>query len=516
VNQNLIKKISLALCGGIFMGLSPAPLNFWYLAWIALVPLYLLINHSKNLKETALIGLIWGLGYHGLALFWITGIHPMNWMGVPWFASLLIAISCWLVISFWGALLVVIWSILLKILKLDQINFVLLRVIVTVSLWSILERIWSLTPLWWSALAYTQSPGNLVILHLGQISGFNTVTMALVLVNILIAESYLKFNQNNQNKIDQFILPIISGVTLIFLHILGFMFYIIPLNNQPEMALNIGIIQGNIPNEIKFSQGGFFRAIENYTKGYKQLVNQAVDVVLTPETALPFFWNDVVKYSSFYQAILSEKVPALIGAFSQENNSLTNSLTNSLFLVKGDGQIFSRYDKIKLVPLGEYIPFENIFGSIIDRLSPLDAHLIRGKSEQSFETPWGKAIVGICYDSAFGDLFRRQALQGGEFIITASNNAHYSDSMPAQHHAQDIMRAIETDRWIARATNTGYSAIVDPHGVTHWLSEINRYQLHSDVIYRRQSQTLYVRFGDWLTWGLGLFSIGIIIYLVRN
>jgi apolipoprotein N-acyltransferase len=71
--------------------------------------------------------------------------------------------------------------------------------------------------------------------------------------------------------------------------------------------------------------------------------------------------------------------------------------------------------------------------------------------------------------------------------------------MPAQHHAQDVMRAIETDRWAVRATNTGYSGIVDPHGKTVWISRLNTYALHTDTIYRRQTQTLYVRWGDWLT-----------------
>jgi apolipoprotein N-acyltransferase len=112
--------------------------------------------------------------------------------------------------------------------------------------------------------------------------------------------------------------------------------------------------------------------------------------------------------------------------------------------------------------LGEYIPFEQALGHLVDRLSPLDAHLIAGRATQLFETPFGRAIVGICYESAFAKHFRRQAAAGGQFILTASNNAHYSETMPAQHHAQDVMRAIETDRWAVRATNTGYSGIVDP------------------------------------------------------
>ena len=95
-----------------------------------------------------------------------------------------------------------------------------------------------------------------------------------------------------------------------------------------------------------------------------------------------------------------------------------------------------------------------------DRLSPLDAHLIKGKPQQIFNTPWGQATVGICYESAFAEHFRRQTLAGGEleFIITVSNDAHY-----------------------------------------RWISGVNTYELHTATIYQRQNKTLYVRWGDWLT-----------------
>jgi apolipoprotein N-acyltransferase len=82
--------------------------------------------------------------------------------------------------------------------------------------------------------------------------------------------------------------------------------------------------------------------------------------------------------------------------------------------------------------------------------------------------------------------------------------------MPAQHHAQDIMRAIETDRAMVRATNTGYSAIVDPRGNTLWLSNMDEYQIHLGTIYKQQTKTLYVRWGNWLNWvlvGLGIMII---------
>ncbi|HEY9729886.1 MAG TPA: hypothetical protein V6D50_25845, partial [Chroococcales cyanobacterium] len=85
----------LSLIGGILMGLTPSPVEAWPLAWIALVPLWWSVANARSIRQCGLYGLVWGIGYHGLALFWITGVHPMTWMGVPWLASLAIAIFCW-------------------------------------------------------------------------------------------------------------------------------------------------------------------------------------------------------------------------------------------------------------------------------------------------------------------------------------------------------------------------------------------------------------------------------------
>nr|WP_281254578.1 apolipoprotein N-acyltransferase [Tychonema bourrellyi] len=390
------------------------------------------------------------------------------------------------------------------------------RVLIGTALWCALESFWSQGSLWWTSLSYTQSPHNLAILHLGQISGPSAVTAAIVAVNGLIAEAWIEGSSaadfvadvtdeirlalwTRQKKLTRntWILYLLPAILCLILHIAGGHLYNRPLIQEARTALKIGIIQGNIPNEIKFDSKGWRRALEGYTAGYQKLADRGVDAVLTPETALPFFWTNEYQRStlSFYQAILDRGILALVGGFGQEGDGMTNSL----LAIDKTGEIISRYDKTKLVPLGEYIPFYEILGGMINRLSPLDAHLVPGNPKQLFDTPFGRAIVGICYDSAFSEIFRYQAANGGEFMLTASNNAHYKPPMLAQHHALDVMRAIETDRWAAIATNTGYSAVVNPHGETLWMSGINTYEVKDATIYRRQTQTLYVRWGDLLT-----------------
>ncbi|MBV9388517.1 MAG: apolipoprotein N-acyltransferase [Chroococcidiopsidaceae cyanobacterium CP_BM_ER_R8_30] len=513
----------IALASGCLMGSTVAPVGAWPLAWVALAPLWVIVASPALFASPAFPALFWGIGYHGLALWWITGIHPMTWMGVPWLASLVIALFCWFAATLWGAALVVVWAVgmtlISRVAKLASWS----RVAIGVALWCGLEAVWTASPLCWTSLAYTQSPHNLAILHLGQLSGFSAVAASVVVVNALLAEAWINrqahrensspphplallasnayalracFANGNAKALRRFISPAYLGTAvgfLVCLHLLGLSLYNRPLPQPPTSAIQVGIIQGNVPNEIKLYPAGFRRAIEGYTTGYLSLADQGVDAVLTPEGALPFLWNQVV-HSSLYSAIQEKGVVAWVGAFGKQGNRITNSL----FTVTGTG-VFSRYNKEKLVPLGEYIPFEQFLGGIVNRLSPLDAHQVAGQPHQVFDTPFGRAIVSICFESAFSEHFRYQAAAGGEFILSASNDAHYSPTMPAQHQAQDVMRAIETDRWAVRATNTGYSAIIDPHGRVPWISRLKTYELHAATIYRRQTQTLYVRWGDWLT-----------------
>ena len=108
-------KFLTVFMGGLMMGLAMAPTAAFYLAWLALVPLWLFILNTQKrpllaqLRQTAIAAILWGVGYYGLSLFWITGIHPMTWMGVPWLASLAIALGCWFLITLFGVCLVLFW-----------------------------------------------------------------------------------------------------------------------------------------------------------------------------------------------------------------------------------------------------------------------------------------------------------------------------------------------------------------------------------------------------------------------
>ena len=508
-------QLAIALISGILMGLTPAPFKVWGLAWVAIAPLWILVVTDAKFAESGkslnsyrfkiFLALAWGLGYHGFALAWIIGLHPLTWLGIPWLASVAIVLVIWLFITAWGAALVGIWAGVMNWMGRSGVSAGL-RVLTGTAVWCGLESLWAMGSLNWTSVSYTQSPYNLPILHLGQISGAMTVTAAIVSFNGLLAEAWIASRRTREPQKNLYLVPI--GFFLA-LHLIGFGLYSRPLLEAPNAALKVGIIQGNVPTRIKLFSDGLQRALTGYTAGYRVLVDRGAEVVLTPEGALPFLWEGKNRtQNSLYEAIVEKGVPVWLGTFVSQGMQYTQSLLT----IAPQGEAISRYNKVKLVPLGEYTPFQDLLGGLINRLSPIRANMLPGGLDQQFDTPFGRAAVGICYDSAFPDLFRAQVAKGAEFILTASNLDPYSTTLKAQHQAHDLMRAIEHDRWSVRATNTGYSGIIDPHGRILWRSQPDRYEIHLDTIYRRSTQTLYGRWGNWLTPTLmGLSTIGLLL-----
>ncbi|MEY2984348.1 MAG: hypothetical protein RLZZ568_965, partial [Cyanobacteriota bacterium] len=327
----------MLIIGGVAMGLATAPLGWTGLAWFAQIPLWwtVLGQHllSRPLKSRlgtqTITAITWGGGFYGCALFWITGVHPMTWLGVPWVASLAIALLCWVAITLWGVLLVFCWLWGMEWWQITTAKAfgvsVDTRMVQTgllllwgVASWCGLEYLWGRSILWWSPLAYTQSPSQLALLQWLRLSGTSLLSGAIVLINGLLALALMNGRQSRQPR------GLGYGLTALMiwlsLQLGGYVIYQNPLADSPDQEIQLGIIQGNIPNEIKFNSEGWKKAIAGYTTGYQQLAQQGVDGVLTPEGSLPYLWETIVDHSGFYQAIVQTQIPVLLGAYDRKND----------------------------------------------------------------------------------------------------------------------------------------------------------------------------------------------------
>jgi apolipoprotein N-acyltransferase len=237
--------------------------------------------------------------------------------------------------------------------------------------------------------------------------------------------------------------------------------------------------------------------------------SEKIDLVVWPESPAPFFTND-----NQFRGVLSAMarqtnawtVAGAIGTVDPPARS--DVLFNSAVLISPSGDWTARYDKIHLVPFGEYLPFPSVF-AFAGGLTKEVGEFHHGTSRRPLDAGSQRLGVFICYESIFPDEVRQFANNGAQVFVNMSNDAWYGDSGAyAQHLNQTRMRAIENNRWLLSATDTGVTASIDPWGrVVAQLPRKDRlalvapYALSSDT-------TFYTRYGDWFAYGCAIISIG--------
>jgi apolipoprotein N-acyltransferase len=221
-----------------------------------------------------------------------------------------------------------------------------------------------------------------------------------------------------------------------------------------------------------------------------------IDLVAWPESPSPFREGD-----RRFQRLMTELTrqthsPAVVGNIGDWQNSGSEEIFNSAEFVAPDGRFLGRYDKIHLVPFGEYVPYKGLI-SFAGTLTQGVSNFSRGGVRKVFTSNGRRYGVFICYEAVFADEVRQFAKNGAEVFVNISDDGWYGDtSAPWQHFNMARMRAIENRRWILRATNSGVTAAVDPWGrVTqsaprHVLTSLAvRYGYRSEV-------SFYSRYGD--------------------
>jgi len=478
----------------------------------ALLPL--LTRHSPRLTSPPLLGLVWGIGYYSISLHWITGLHPLMWMGMSWSSSITIAGVAWLFLTLWNTTPIVLWMLGLSWGSARWQWTRSQKLAVGVALWCSLDWLWSHLPIYSGSLAISQSPGNLWLLYGTRWFGSLGISAAIVLVNGLLAYGLRATLQTLQQTPNARTWWSLALGTVLILQVVGWGMGQVASGEwgsgewrsgkqtESSAPLTLGLIQGNIPTRIKLTPAGIQQSLKVYRQGYEALAGLGVDAVLMPEGALPLVWEGSTRtQSSLYHSIRRLGVPAWISTFlsAEPQNS---GLSQSLIAVDGTGTVTSRYNKVKLVPFGEYIPLEKLLSKILRRLSLMEGSLVPGQPGQSFDTPWGTAAIGICYEPLFPQILREQVQRGAAFILTASNLDPYDTRLMAYQEALNVMRAIENDRWLVAISNTGYSSLINPLGQVLWRSSPHQLAIEPVQLYPRHTRTFYSQTGEGVLLGV--------------
>jgi apolipoprotein N-acyltransferase len=281
-------------------------------------------------------------------------------------------------------------------------------------------------------------------------------------------------------------------------------------NVESTDTVRVAVIQGNIDQGIKWDEAFKQHILDIYLRLSAGTLDEQPDLIIWPETAAPF----VFKYAPLYQdqliqAVQQWQVPLLFGGVDvvfvpppKKYYSL-----NSAFLLSHQGDLVAQYDKIHLVPFGEYVPFKKVL-SFVDRLVTAIGEILPGQEYTVMpfrDTPFSCVI---CFEIIFPNLVRKFVDNGARFVVTITNDAWYGrSSAPYQHFAMATFRAVENRVAIARAANTGISGFIDPMGRILARSDIF---VEDALVYDipvRATTTFYSQYGDIFVVGCLLLTI---------
>jgi apolipoprotein N-acyltransferase len=265
------------------------------------------------------------------------------------------------------------------------------------------------------------------------------------------------------------------------------------------------VVQPNIDPAIQWTSLERQKAEERLTLLSRMLPEP---LVIWPELPAPLYFYDDPQFHRAATAIALHGSYFLFGtvAYTAQHQPL-----NSAVLLRPDGSEAGRYDKIDLVPFGEFIP--PMF-SFVNRITQEIGDFAPGHDIKVLNAAGHRLGVFICYESAFPDLVRQFSREGADVLVNLSNDAYFGHSEAREQHLSLVrMRAVESRRYIVRSTNDGITAVIDPAGRV--VRQLPRYrEMAASVRFGTvQETTFYARHGDWFAWTC--LAIGLLLAIVQ-
>ncbi len=508
--KNTLKSYFIYILSGFLLFLSFPKFDFYFLPWIALAPVLIsLYGKSRNFAFNA--GLCLGLVYFFGTTYWI--YHALHVYGsMPFILSILIVLLLSLYLSLYTATFCLLYSIAIKKTTLPAL-------LVAPCLWTSLEfiRSYAFTGFPWSSLGYSQYK-FLPLIQFADITGIYGVSFIILAFNGLIADFFF-FKRIRTVKPLYSSLSFFGGfvcLVIAFIFIFGYGFYRL---NQDRNGLPIkaAIIQGNIEQDKKWDITYQKSVLHTYQALTLRAVADSPDLIIWPETALPFpFQNDRILTEELITFQKELDTYMLFGSIlvKKDKKAIDSNkikLSNSAVLLDKNGNVSYIYDKIHLVPFGEYVPLKR-FLFFIDKLVYGLGDYYPGDSYLRAVTPFGSFATLICYEIIFPGMVRKFFLQEGDFIVTITNDAWFgATSGPYQHFSMAVFRAIENRKPVLRAANSGISGFIDSNGeILSTTKLFDRTYLLSEIK-KDNTKTIYTRFGDIFSYLCILISVTLFI-----
>jgi apolipoprotein N-acyltransferase len=485
--------LSAVLSGGLLCLAFPKANQGW-LAWFALVP-FLAALRKAGVRTASALGFAAGMAHYLGLVYWTA--YTMNVYGqVP-----MVPAVC--ALAMLAAILATFTAVFaMGLCLVGRAPWQL--AVAGPALWVLKEWLltWLFTGFPWELLGYSQH-AYLPLIQIADLFGVLGLSGLIFFSNAVLCLALLRLRRMDWRgrAVGRSLVvrsAAVLGVALLLTAGYGaYRLHAVDAEIAAAPRKRVAVIQGNIDQAIKWDQAFQRRTAEKYVHLSLKAAGQGADLIIWPETATPFYmFHDGALTDIVLEGVRAAGTAFIIGSPSAEQVDNEFNYYNRAYLLNPQAVPLDRYDKVHLVPFGEYVPLKRwlpFLGKMVAQAGDFQA----GPRGNTLD--WQGHPIGmlICYEAIFPELARAMAANGAQLLVNITNDAWFGRTSAAyQHFSMAVFRAVENRRFLARAANTGISGGIDPCGRV--LLATSLYEDAAPVVEvgLMQGPTLFTRWGD--------------------
>ncbi|MGO9453292.1 MAG: apolipoprotein N-acyltransferase [Candidatus Binataceae bacterium] len=494
ISSSSLARAVLSIASGLALALAFPKIDLSLFAWVAFVPLFYSIDGESLWR---VLGWAWLAGF---SFF----VGSMYWIVIPLhdFADMRMSIAILPMLLLAGILAIysaiAIWA--------GEFFARRLRIPMVVTMpitWTAVEWVRTYFPIGfpWNLLGYAAYT-HLTLIQFAEFTGVYGISALIIFFNAVV---YVVLFQRGRPQRQA--LSLIS-LMVVMVILFGFGKYRLQQlkSATPQGSLRVAMVQGNIPQSIKWQS--WPESFKVYQGETVEAAKHGADLIVWPEAAATFYFQPDDQYpaefigDAGYRADLLKLAttvgdPILFGAPALSVRDGHWGQFNRANLISAHGDLVAHYDKINLVPFGEYVPGRKVFGFFVNRVVEGMGDMFPGTEQTLFPIKGAKLGALICYESVFPNLTRREVNAGAEVLVNITNDAWFGESSaPFQALAMASMRSVETKAPMIRTANTGISTIIKPSGEITARTAIFTRDMEIEDVPWRPVRTVYTIVGD--------------------
>ena len=480
-------RLTFSIISGVLFALAFPDVAQGWLSFVALAPLLIAINRANSTREAFFLGFIGQTAAWMFMVPWVVRVMS-HYGGLPVVVGILLFIAMAAVLGLYGGL----FAIIVRRLRL---GLAFLPWLFVPLAWAAVEflRTYFLTGFPWNLIA-TAIVDYTPLIQIDRFGGPYLVGALVVFPSVVIAW----WITQKPAQIARVLVGGSLGILLMVWWGTGLIASKLIARPNATPAITAALLQPNISQEMRWDEQQVITIYRKMIEMTERAAQNGAKVVIWPESTVPLSYTQTDYYrESIEELSRTRNIDIILGSVATDP-ARPERIWNSAFLVSA-GTTIGHYDKIRLVPFGEYVPLRRVLF--------FAEKLVRAVGEFEFgsnEMPLAGLLrygPAICYEIVYPQITRTQIRNGADVLVTITNDAWYDGtSAPAQHLAQARLRAVEGDRYVLRSATTGISAYIDPTGQILESIPMGRDGIIYAKFQPRTAFTPYVRFGDWFAW----------------